>query len=215
MNSNQLKKKYLQNLDRIASPAGTNQSWYLHGLACEHLFLVHGKPALGSVVLSHTSLQGGDSGLLMASISAWHHHSTQDSGFCSPRREFEGSSRTSHSFHFKMGGVMSQHSLQARCHLASPNCKIPVKQEMFQVVDSRQNLVLVSSVNVNPIYSVLSTWLGYMARITEMNGTECFTFKKLVLHWLKIMLTELKDSICINKARHKIDYMEWFQLKKI
>lgn len=27
------------------------------------------------------------------------------------------------------------------------------------------------------------------------------------------MLTERKDSICINKARHKIDYMEWFQLK--
>lgn len=54
---------------------------------------------------------------------------------------------------------MSKHSLQARCHLASPNCKIPVKQEMFQVVDSRQNPVLVSSVNVNPIYSVLSTLL--------------------------------------------------------
>lgn len=46
-----------------------------------------------------------------------------------------------------------------------------------------------------------------------MNGIECFTFKKLVLHWIKIMLTERKDSICINKARHKIDYMEWFQLK--
>ena len=50
---------------------------------------------------------------------------------------------------------MSQHSLIAKTsHLASPNCKGPVKQDLFQALGTEENQMLVSTVNVNPTYSV-------------------------------------------------------------
>ena len=50
---------------------------------------------------------------------------------------------------------MSQHNLIAKTsHLTSPYCKGPVKQDLFQASGTEENQMLVSTVNVNPAYSV-------------------------------------------------------------
>ena len=69
--------------------------------------------------------------------------------------DLEDSSWTFHCFSSKMISVMSQHSLIAKTsHLASPNCKGPVKQDLFQALGTEENQMLVSTVNVNLTYSV-------------------------------------------------------------
>ena len=50
---------------------------------------------------------------------------------------------------------MSQLSLIAKTsHLASPNCKGPVKQDLLQALGTEENQMLVSTVNVSPTYYV-------------------------------------------------------------
>ena len=69
--------------------------------------------------------------------------------------DLEDNSWAFHCFSSKMIGVMSQHSLTAETsHLASPNCKGPVKQDLFQALDTEENQLLVSTVSVNPTSSV-------------------------------------------------------------
>lgn len=70
-----------------------------------------------------------------------------------------------------------------------------------------------NAVKVNPTYSVPPTLLR-----GEDNNDECnrvWAFKELIIHWLNNMFMKFKESIHIEKTRHEIGYIEWFQLYKI